>query len=210
VHEERGIFLIDSGMIEETVPKKTEESLKALQPAIFGLIRAKSEAGRLVLAGEIYAEFLRMGILRENENSFAEFETCLMEMVDQNDDLKEIKDGKGISHYYAPRSMVESYAQIIVRKGLDPWILMAEVVRENSQRYPRPVSVDLFGDSPFNLTREEISACLKEMTSLTGYQDIQQTTTSAGSVFLYSRQYLDPDYAAMLAEWIDVGQTNSP
>ncbi len=197
-------------MKEETIPEETEKSLNALRPEIFGLIRAKSAAGRLVLAEEVYAEFLKMGILREYENSFAEFETLLKEMVDQNDDLKEIKDGKGLSHYYSPRSMDESYAQIIVRRGLDPWILMAEVVRENSQRYPRPVPVDLFGDSPFDLTREEISACLKEMAGLEEYHDIQQTTTSAGSVFLYSRQYLDPDYAAMLAEWVDVGQSNSP
>jgi hypothetical protein len=197
-------------MIEETVPEETKKYLKGLQPEIIGMIRAKSKAGRLVLAEEIYAEFLKMGILRENEISFAEFETFLKEMVDQNDDLKEIKDGKGISHYYSPRSMVESYAQLIVQRGIDPGILMAEVVRENSERYPRPVPVDLFGDSPFDLTREEISACLKGMASLKEYQDIQQTITSAGRVFLYSRRHLAPDYAAMLAEWVDVGQSTSP
>jgi hypothetical protein len=197
-------------MKKETIPEDTEKSLKAFQPEILGLIRAKSEVGRLVLAEEVYREFLKMGILGENENPFAEFETFLKVMVDQNDDLQEIKDGKGISLYYSSRSMVESYAQLIVRKGIDPWILMAEVVRENSERYPRPVPVDLFGDSPFDLTREEISACLKEMAGLKEYQDIQQTTTSAGSVFLYSRKYLDPDYAAMLAEWVDVGQSSSP
>jgi hypothetical protein len=197
-------------MIKETSPEETEKSLKPHQPEIIGLIRAKSEAGQLVLAEEVYEEFLKMGILRENENSFAEFETFFKEMVDRNDDLKGIKDGKGVSHYYSSGSMVKSYAQIIVQRGIDPWILMAEVVRENSESYPRPVPVDLFGDSPFDLTREEISACLKEMAGLKEYQDIQQTTTSAGRVFLYSRQYLEAGYAAMLAEWVDVGQSTSP
>ena len=168
--------------------EETEISLKPLQPEICGLIRRKNGAGRLVLAEEVYEEFLKKGILKENEHSFAEFEAFLKEMVDQNDDLKEIKDGKGISHYYSPGSMVESYAQLIVRRGLDPWILMAEVVRENSERYPRPVPIDLFGDAPFDLTREEISACLKGMADLKEYQDIQQTTTSVGRVFLYSRR----------------------
>jgi hypothetical protein len=48
------------------------------------------------------------------------------------------------------------------------------------------------------------------MARLKEYQDIEQTTTSAGRVFLYSRQHLDPDYAALLAEWVDVGQSTSP
>jgi hypothetical protein len=42
------------------------------------------------------------------------------------------------------------------------------------------------------------------------YQDIAQTTSSIGTVFLFSRLYLEPDYASMLAEWIDVGQAKSP
>jgi hypothetical protein len=42
------------------------------------------------------------------------------------------------------------------------------------------------------------------------YQDIQQTTTSIGTVFLFSTLYLEPDYATFLAEWIDVGQVNNP
>jgi hypothetical protein len=42
------------------------------------------------------------------------------------------------------------------------------------------------------------------------YQDIAQTTSSIGTVFLFSRLHLEPDYASMLAEWIDVGQSKSP
>jgi len=197
-------------MKKEPISEETEKSFKTHEPEIIRLIQARSEAGRLVMAEEVYAELLRMGILGEDKNTFVEFDAFLKMMVAQNEDLNEIKDGKGVPYYYSTRSMVETYAQLIVRRGQDPYVLMAEVVRENSQRYPRPVPVDLFGDSPFNLTREEISACLKELASLKEYQDIQQTTTSVGNVFLYSRQYLNPDYAAMLAEWLDVGQSNNP
>jgi hypothetical protein len=42
------------------------------------------------------------------------------------------------------------------------------------------------------------------------YRDIARTITSIGTVFLYSNQYLDPDHASMLAEWLDVGQANNP
>jgi hypothetical protein len=48
------------------------------------------------------------------------------------------------------------------------------------------------------------------MAGLDAYQDIAQTTTSAGNTFLYSRTFLDPAYAAALAEWIDVGQYDNP
>jgi len=42
------------------------------------------------------------------------------------------------------------------------------------------------------------------------FKDIQQTTSSIGTAFLYSTIHLDPDYASMLAEWLDVGQASNP
>jgi hypothetical protein len=58
--------------------------------------------------------------------------------------------------------------------------------------------------------QEEILTCLEKMSDQKEYQDIAQTTTSTGTVFLYSDIYLDPGYASMLAEWLDVGQFNNP
>ncbi len=88
--------------------------------------------------------------------------------------------------------------------------LIAQIVRESSAIYPRPVPLDMFRHSPFDLTPDEIQACLARMASQGEYGDIQQTTTSIGTVFLYSALHLDPDYASMLAEWADVGQANNP
>ena len=42
------------------------------------------------------------------------------------------------------------------------------------------------------------------------YRDIVSTTTSTSRVFLYSTLHLEPDHASMLAEWLDVGQSNNP
>jgi len=89
-------------------------------------------------------------------------------------------------------------------------LLIAKVVRENSAVYPRPVSLNLFGDSPFNLTQGELQGYLHQMAKGEGYGDIKQTTTSAGNVFLYSSRHLEPGYASMLAEWFDVGQFDNP
>ena len=178
--------------------------------AITDFIRRRSEAGQLVTPEDICSEFLRMGILTEKENQLAEFEDFLKETVKQNEELKEIVDGKGLVHYYSVRSMAETYAKILIRRGEDPLLLIAEMVRENSDRYPRPVPLSMFESSPFGLTPGEISLCLNKMADQKEYQDIQQTTTSIGTVFLFSTLYLEPDYAGFLAEWVDVGQVNNP
>jgi hypothetical protein len=89
-------------------------------------------------------------------------------------------------------------------------LLIAEIVRENSAIYPRPVPIDMFKHLPFDLRLEEIQAYLAQMAKRDDYRDIKQTTSSIGTVFLYSTLHLDPGYASMLAEWVDVGQANNP
>jgi hypothetical protein len=42
------------------------------------------------------------------------------------------------------------------------------------------------------------------------YRDIARTCTSAGNEYIYSTDHLEPDHAASLAEWIDVGQYDNP
>ncbi len=88
--------------------------------------------------------------------------------------------------------------------------MMAEVIREHSRIYPRPVPIALFQCSPFNLTEDLIERALQEMSLQEPYRDISQVTSSIGNTFLYSKDYLDQDYATMLAEWIDVGQVQNP
>jgi len=189
--------------------KAGEEKKRAIRLTA-ELIRKASEAGQLVTAEDICNEFLRMGILTEKENQLSEFEDFLKETVKNNEELKEIVDEKGLVHYYSVRSMAETYAKILIRRGEDPLPLMAEMVRENSDRYPRPVPLSMFEGSPFGLTPGQISLCLNKMAEQKEYQDIQQTTTSIGTVFLFSTLYLELDYATFLAEWFDVGQVNNP
>jgi hypothetical protein len=42
------------------------------------------------------------------------------------------------------------------------------------------------------------------------YRDIQRTNSSLGTGFLFSALHLEPAYAAMLAEWVDVDLANNP
>jgi hypothetical protein len=106
--------------------------------------------------------------------------------------------------------MTETYARLLLQREGDPLQLIAEIVRENSALYPRPFPLGAFERTPFTMTREEIQRCLDQMSCHQAYQDIARTITSAGNVFLYSTLHLDPDYAATLAEWTDVGQHDNP
>ena len=189
---------------------ETQNQADLASLAIPDFIQKRSEAGELVAAEDILDAFLKMGALTEKENQRADFEALLKKTVKQNEELKRIVDGKAVAYYYSTRTMTDAYAAILIRRGQDEALLMAETVRDNSRRYPRPVPVRMFEFSPYSLTTEGISSCLDNMADQEQYHDIQQTITSIGTVFLFSTAYLEPDYANFLAEWIDVGQARSP
>jgi hypothetical protein len=185
------------------------EQREQISLAMAQIIRARSETGQLVQFEEIWTELTGQGVVKSevaDQKSF--LESILREAVAGNEDLEEISGKNGIPHYYSALSLSETYAGILIRK--EESSLIAEIVRENSAIYPRPVPLDFFKESPFDLTQQEILDCLGKMGEQGEYQDIAQTTTSIGTVFLYSNRHLDPGYASILAEWFDVGQINSP
>jgi hypothetical protein len=174
-------------------------------------IRRKSQAGQLASENEIYQELLKQDILKgDSEESQHLFKEILEETLNRYKDLEKLPDKGEGPRFYSSQFMTESYTRILLQKETNLLLLIAEVVRESSAVYPRPVSLDLFGDSPFNLTQGELQGYLQQMAREEGYRDIMQTTTSAGNVFLYSSLHLEPDHASMLAEWFDVGQFNNP
>jgi hypothetical protein len=175
-------------------------------------IRERSKEGRLVLTEEILSELLNQGFLEseKEEDRLAEASSILEEALHGNEDLRERKGKDGLSRYYSFLAMSEAYAMLLIRKEEDLLLMMVEVIRENSAIYPRPVPVVVFMGPPFDLTSEKVFDCLEKMGQEEEYQDIAQTTTSIGTIFLYSKEHLDPDHASMLAEWLDVGQANNP
>ena len=174
-------------------------------------IRRKNQEGQLASENEIFQELLKQDILKgDREESRPLFKEILEETLNRYEDLEKLPDKGEGPRLYSSQFMTESYARILLQKETNVLLLIAEVVRENSAVYPRPVSLDLFEDSPFNLTQGELQRHLEQMGKKKEYRDIKQTTTSAGNVFLYSSSHLEPDYASMLAEWFDVGQFNNP
>ena len=174
-------------------------------------IRKKSQAGELTSENEIFQELLKQGILKgDREEPQHLFKEALEETLNRYEDLEKLPDKGEGPRFYSSQFMTESYTRILLQKETNLLLLIAEVVRENSAVYPRPVPVDLFGDSPFDLTQGDLQSYLEQMAKEEGYRDIKQTTTSTGNIFLYSSLHLEPDYASMLAEWLDVGQFNNP
>ncbi len=174
-------------------------------------VRKKSQAGQLVSENDIFQELLKQDILKgEGEESQHLFQEAFEDTLHRHEDLEKLPDRGEGPRFYSSQFMTESYATILLQKETDLLLLIAEVVRENSAAHPRPVPLDLFGDSPFNLTEDQIHGYLEQMAKAEGYADIKQTTTSTGTVFLYSSLHLEADYASMLAEWFDVGQFNNP
>ena len=192
-------------------------------------IREKSRAGQLASAEDILDESVMPagGKLREGGQGDAlnqgdglsqgdalnqgdALEDLHEMIVEKSQDIRVILSRAGSRYYYSALFMTEAYAGILLKKGEDPLGLIADLVRENAARYPRPTSIDVFRSSPFEMSQEEIGACLQNMTEKEDYRDIKQLSTSAGTVYLYSTLHLDPAHASMLAEWIDVGQFENP
>jgi hypothetical protein len=196
-------------------PEKADAMDRKMQEATFqtvaNLICKKSRAGQLVLQKEIFQELMSQKVMESDDGEqTGVLEALLKKTMEENEDLKELLDQEDLPRYYSLQYMSEAYAKILLRKEGNPLMLIAEIVRENSALYPRPIPMDTFKNSPFELTQEEILACLQKISGQEDYQDIARTTTSAGTVFLYSSRHLDQGYASMLAEWLDVGQFNNP
>lgn len=173
------------------------------------MIRQSSKSGRLISEFELRRQFIE-----QHQQPFvdqdADILSTLAKTLQQHDDLHELPADDGARHYYSSQGMTQAYALMLLQKLGDPARLIAEVIRQNSASYPRPVPLDMFTNPPFDLTREQVVDCLERMTVEEEYRDIASTTTSASTIFLYSTRHLEPEHASMLAEWFDVGQLENP
>jgi hypothetical protein len=178
---------------------------------VAAIIQEKSKAGQLVSAEELLSALnAKEGSRPEGDEEAASPEALLDNMMAEHKDLKEMRAKDGTSLYYSSMFMSDAYATLLMHKKQGPVSLVADTVREDSDRYPRPTPLEVFKEPPFDLSQEEILSCLQEMSGQEEYQDISRVSTSIGHVFLYSSKYLDRDYALMLSEWIDVGQFENP
>ena len=196
---------------EPQVETKTVKGREVAVHAVAGVIRQSSEAGQLISESEILHRLIDQHLLTSQAaDPEKEAESIVREAVHGSEDLHGLASQDGSRHYYSSLLMTESYAGILHQKQSNHLQLIAEIVRQNSAIYPRPVPLDMFTQPPFELNRQEVLNDLERMAAEEEYRDIVQATTSASRVFLYSTLHLDPGYASMLAEWLDVGQFDNP
>ena len=137
------------------------------------------------------------------------FDALLELLVNTNPAMATCTNAQGTTVYYIRTEMSDVYAGILAGKG-NPATLLAKVVRENSQLYPRPVPLDLFEYPPFDFTPEVVQECLQKLAATPECADIRFVESAVGTVYLYSTQYLDHDHAEFLAERADTGLTLNP
>ena len=197
--------------MENVVETNIAQQGEAAAKAIVAMIRQDSEAGQLIAEPEILRRIADQHLLTSPAADPAEETGKMLEnAMDGNEDLHELAAPDGSRYYYSSQFMTQAYAMILLQKQGDPLRLIAEIVRQSSEVYPRPVPLDIFTQPPFDLTHQEALNRLERMAAEETYQDIAVTTTSTSRVFLYSTFHLEPTHASMLAEWLDVGQLNNP
>jgi hypothetical protein len=123
-------------------------------------------------------------------------------------DIVRTRDGRSGTSYLHSEALVSvPYAKRMLRKQADdPVYLIVETVREESQVYPRAVSIRTFELQPFSLSAEEAAAGVKALLESEDYEDIKAFETSNGVTYLYSERYLNGVIARSDAEWVEVEQ----
>lgn len=187
----------------------TGEEREAIQRTLAELVFEASRSGRLVDGSELAEGLRSRGLLARDEQDAPDIDGFMVETLAVNEALAALTSVSGKTLYHAPGLLSRTYASILDRKGT-PVVLMAEEIRRSSADYPRPVPVELFEESPFDLTPEQIEGCLRSMAASPEYQDITFTVTSTGAVYLFSSHHLGRPHAAFLAERADTGLAQNP
>ena len=125
---------------------------------------------------------------------------------------KEIKCNRikvlmGMHSYYLydETLMTASYARWAFLAAEDnPVVTFVECVREDSRVYPRPYAAECLKNPPFRMTDEQIEETWQAVRDSGNYPDIERTEASNGDVYYYSTKYLQPGFAASLAEFSSV------
>jgi len=126
-------------------------------------------------------------------------------------DLKLVSNSRGLRYFYSDAHMTATYATVLARaEANDPLGTIASTVREDSRIYPRPTSLGTFSAPIFNMDVRQLERYAEEIVSRPEFADIKITRASNGATYLYSEQFLDPDWAKSTVEWEEVGKYDNP
>jgi hypothetical protein len=175
--------------MEETLEPTLAERLQALAVQV----RISSRNLQLVRLSEVWATSEEEYVEASGSNAMAGCEDILL-----------IRD-HGDVFVFSELSMTPRYAEAVARTQCDDKRhTIAETVRADSMTYPRPTPLSIFSESPFGLSTDAVLAAVQAFSDDPTFADIQQTSASDGTPFLFSAAHMDRTHARALAEWIAV------
>lgn len=93
----------------------------------------------------------------------------------------------------------------------DPCATIAETVRDESKRYPRPTCVLLFLEKLFGIHEDDLKSIVCKTLERPEFNDIKAMVhPETGAVYLYSNQYLDEERAFMMMDYVEVVMPANP
>ena len=126
-------------------------------------------------------------------------------------DIKAITGPTGSNYLYSDKFMTEGFAVMLARTSTkNPYITIAETVREESRVYPRPTKVVQFYDPFFQIEGDQMQTVVENLLQQEEYADIKKVVASTGAIYLYSDKYLTPGAAQYQVQWEEVEKNNNP
>jgi len=164
------------------------------------LIRAESRAGGLTDPAAIAKEPFSF-----DDEELAE----AMEALDHDEAYADIvrtaDERSGAEYLHSTTFLTVAYAKLAIRaRADDPAYLIAQTVRENSEIYPKPTSLEFFQFEPFGLKAEDVLTYVKAILADEAYKDIRTVTVTNGMDYLYSDKFLSAGQAQAMAQWVEV------
>lgn len=128
------------------------------------------------------------------------------------EDIKTVTATTGETFFYSTRHMSDYYALLLARVAAhDPCATIAETVRDESRRYPRPTHVLLFMEKLFGMNEVDLKASICALQQRPEFSDIKTLVhPTTGGFYLYSDRYLDEDTASSMMDWQEVGRDANP
>ena len=165
-------------------------------------IRESSKLGKLISRDELEKEPLKI--------KASKIEKVIEELKD-NEKTKDIDiiRGKVAVYFYSKDYISDTYRDVLFNlkeKNIQETIV--ELVRKESQLYPRATSLEIFKIPPFN--RNDIEDLIQEILKNKEYIDIKIVEASNGTKYLFSDTYMIFSHAKGLCEWTEVGQFENP
>jgi len=128
------------------------------------------------------------------------------------EDIKTVTVGKGETFFYSTRHMSDYYALLLARVAADdPCATIAETVRDESKRYPRPTNALFFREKLLGMSEADLKVTIGVLQQRPEFSDIKTMVhPTTGGFYLYSNQYLNADTASSLINWQEVVKDANP